>query len=383
MPTIPSLPASGSTSWYSHYTALDTTARRPLGGIMVRLSDFSGASDDAKLTAAMAYCAAQTYRGITILLDESKTYSFSTKQPLYTGFSIMGSFQPHDQDRSGNPTTQEINLGTTGGWFYLNQSQTFSCSFVGLTLNGGSGQRLLDGHASNVLWTSNFRDITAVNLGNVLGSVSTKLLNTAICLDGFWNVNNIQERAWVLGGSDSRLSFSMALIDSPGDAGQFAGATSLLEYSSQAKTPTRNLYITAEGNHSGIYIGSGSSEHLTFTDCTIEGRNAGSPSDGRLVRVQGTNSRVTFRDCWLAYAMANPGTHTGVVQVDGGSVLLDGCTYERATGVAETVPLLAATAGHQIVKNIRTLGSWTGKPRVRITGTATVDADDSVTVVTV
>jgi hypothetical protein len=381
MPTIPSLPASGSTSWYSHYTALDTTARRPLGGIMVRLSDFSGASDDAKLTAAMAYCAAQTYRGITILLDEAKTYSFSTKQPLYTGFSIMGSFQPHDQDRSGNPTTQEINLGTSGGWFYLNQSQTFSCSFKGLTLNGGSGQRLLDGHASNVLWTSTFRDITAVNLGNVLGSEATKLLNTAITLDGMWNINNIQERAWVLGGSDSRLAFSMALIDSP-NSGTFAGADYLLEYSSQAKTPTRNLYITAEGIHQAIYIGSGSSEHLTFTDCTIEGRNAGAPSNGRLVYVQGTNSRVTFRDCWLAYAMASPGTHTGVVQAAGGSVLLDGCTYERATGVAETVPFFHATAGSHIVRNIRTLG-FSGKPRVRITGTATVDADSTVDVVTV
>lgn len=382
MPNIPALPASGSTSWYSHYQALDDVARNPNGEIMVRLSDFAGANDDAKLTAAMSYCSSQTYRGITILLDEAKTYSFSTKQPLYSGFSIMGSFQPHDQDRSGNPTTHEIDLNMSGGWFYLNQSQTFSCSFRGLSLNGGASQRLVDGHASNVLWTSTFRDITAVNLGNVLGSSSTKLLNTACTIDGMWNVNNIQERAWCLGGSDSRIQPSMALIDSPGDAGQFASATYLLEYSSQSKTPTRNLYITAEGNHSGIYIGSGSSEHLTFTDCTIEGRNAGSPSDGRLVRVQGTNSRVTFRDCWLAYAMANPGTHTGVVQADGGSVLLDGCTYERATGVAESVPFFAATAGNHIVKNIRALG-FTGKPVVRITGTATVDADSSVTVVTV
>jgi hypothetical protein len=91
---------------------------------------------------------------------------------------------------------------------------------------------------------------------------------------------------------------------------------------------------------------------------------------------------VTLRDCWLAYAMASPGTHTGVGQADGGSVLIDGCTYERATGVAESVPFFAATAGNHIVKNMRTLG-FTGKPVVRITGTATVDADSSVTVVTV
>jgi hypothetical protein len=382
MPTIPTLPAAGNTSWYSHYTALDTVARRPVGGIMVRLSDFTGANDDAKLTAAMAYCAAQTYRGITILLDEAKTYNFSTKQPLYTGFSIMGSFQPHDQDRSGNPTTHEISLSTSGGWFYLNQSQTFSTSFVGLSLNGGASTRLLDGHATNVLWTSTFRDITAVNCGNVLGSVATKLLNTACVLDGFWNINNIAERAFVLGGSDTRLAFSQALIDSPGDAGQFASATYLMEYSSQAKTPTQNVYMTAEGNHAGIYIGSGSSEHLVFSDCVFEGRNAGSPSNGRLVYIQGTNSLVTFRDCWLAYAMASPGTHSGVIQAAGGQVLIDGCVYERATGVAESVPFFHATAGKHIVKNVRGLG-FTGKPTVRQTGTASITVDDSVTLVTV
>lgn len=382
MPSIPSLPAEGSTSWYSHYSALDDVARNPNGEIMVRLSDFAGADDDAKLTAAMSYCSAQTYKGITILLDEAKTYSFATKQPLYTGFSIMGGFMPHDQDRSGNPQANEISLSTSGGWFYLNQSQTFSCSFTNLTLNGGASQRLVDGHASNVLWTSTFRDITAVNLGNVLGSEATKLLNTACVLDGFWNVNNIRERAWVLGGSDTRLAFSQALIDSPNTSPTYDAATYLLEYSSQSKTPTRNVYLTAEGIHSGIYIGSGSSEHLTFTDCTVEGRNAGAPSNGRLVRVQGTNSIVTFRDCWFAYAMASPGTHTGVIQADSGSVLIDGCTYERATGVAETVPFFAASAGNHIIRNVRSLG-FTGKPRVQQSGTATIDADSSVTLVVV
>jgi hypothetical protein len=381
MPNIPSLPPSGNTSWYSHYAALDDAVRQE-GEIMRRLSDFAGANDDAKLTAALTYAAAQTYKP-TILLDEAKQYSFSTKQPLFSGLSLRGSFAPHDQDRSGNPQANEISLsGVTGGWFYLNQANTYSVTMQGLTLNGGSGNRLVDGHASNVLWTSVFRDITAVNLGNVLGSEATKLLNTAITLDGFWNVNNIQERAWVLGGSDSRLAFSMALIDSPGDANQFPNADFLLEYSSQSKTPTRNLYITAEGNHSGIYIGSGSSEMITFSDCVIEGRNAGSPSDGRLVYVQGTNSIVTLRDCWLAYAMAAPPAgHDGVVEATSGKVLMDGCTYERATGVAESVPLFYASGGKHIIRNIRSIG-FTGLPTVRQSVAGLIDADSSVTVVT-
>lgn len=350
----------------------------------VMLSSFAGADDDAKLTAAMAYASSQSYKP-TIVLDEARNYNFSTKQPLYTGFAIAGGRRGKDQPRSGNPIPTECTLGSgmAGGWFYLNQSQTFSCSFEGLSLDGGSGRRLIDGHASRVLWTSTFRDISAVNLSNVLGSrtpTDLKLLLTACGFDGFWNINNIGDRAFCVGGSDNRFNFTQALIDAPSSG--YPDATSLIEWSSMAKTPVRNLYVTAEGPHAAMYIGDGSSEHLTFTDCTFEGRNAGAPSQGRLIRVTGSNSLVTLRDCWLAYAMSSPPAgHSGYIHAANGKVLVDGCVFERATGVAESVPIFYAAAGKHVIRNVRTIG-FTGLPVVRQAVAGLIDADSSVTVTT-
>src|SRR5690606_29835183 len=127
----------------------------------IPLSSFSGGDDDAKLTNAMSYAASLTSKGVTIVLGENKQYTFSTKHPLYSGFSIRGASRPTDQLRSGNPNSNNVRVRPSGGWFYLNQSQTFSCSFQGLMIDGTSSTRLIDGHSSRVLWTSVFRDITS------------------------------------------------------------------------------------------------------------------------------------------------------------------------------------------------------------------------------
>jgi hypothetical protein len=98
-----------------------------------------------------------------------------------------------------------------------------------------------------------------------------------------------------------------------------------------------------------------------------------------------------FRDCWIAYAMASPSTpghsptDAGVIHHSGGGLLVTGCTYDRATGVAETVPFVYAnSSGPTRVNNIFIAGrggAWTGLPRVLDVGSGTVTADASVTVV--
>ena len=65
--------------------------------IEVALSSFAGATDDAKLAAFMSYAAAQTYKGVTVVLDEDRSYTVNDQQPLYSGFSIRGSARPADQ----------------------------------------------------------------------------------------------------------------------------------------------------------------------------------------------------------------------------------------------------------------------------------------------
>jgi hypothetical protein len=387
MTTIPALPASGNTSWYSHYSALDAVARKSTNDVEVPLSSFSGANDDAKLSAFMSWAAAQTYKGITVFLDENRLYQFSTTQNLYNGFSIRGIARPQDQPRSSMPIGQRVDVNVSNnGWFALNQSQTFGCSFQGLSIDGNSTNRLVQGHASNVLWTTTFRDLALQNIQNVLGSTSQKLLMTACTIDGFWNANNLYAPGFVIGGSDNFISPSLMLIDSPP---AFRSVSSyLMDFNYMSNTHVKHLYMTAE-SASGIYIsGNNSNGCLWFTDSVIEGRNNTDYCAGALIKQTGGVS--VFRDLRLANAMGNPtisggNNDQGVIHVSGGTLLVSGCIYEKQSSVAESTPFIYATGASTRVRvrNILTYdGTWTGKPVAYQTQAGLIDADNSVTVVT-
>jgi hypothetical protein len=353
-------------------------------GTEVWFSTLSGVDDDAKLASfmsAQSALATGQLHGKTLVLDEARTYTFNTQQTLYNGFSIRGAIRPQDQLRSSLPVGNRINLRMTGGWFTLNQATTFGCSFQNLTMDGTSSNRLVEGHATNVLWTSVFRDISCQNAAGVLGSSTQQLLLTACTIDGWWNVNNVQNRALHFGGSDNRFMPSEFLLDSPPELMPDTGF--LMGVQSFSKSHYQNFYITAEG-HSGISV-AGTGDLVTFQNFAIEGRNAGAPCLGALVRVTGS-TQVTIRDSWLAYCMTNPAVpargDAGYVHATAGKVLLDGCVFQRATGVAETVPIFYASGGGKhIIRNVRTVG-FTGLPVVQQSTSGLIDADSSVTLVT-
>ena len=344
----------------------------------LRLAEFDGVDDDARLDAAIAYARAQTMRGIPIVLDEPRDYRISRPHEVFSGFCLTGSARPQDQARSSMPIANRV-LVRTDAAFTLPKGNTFGICLQNLSLDGSSSSTLLAGRSDAVLWTSVFRDLSAQNFGSLFGSISQKLLNTACTFDGWWNINNVRSRAWVLGGSDTTIIPSMMLIDSPpallGDT-QF-----LIEFSSQSKMPMQNLYVSAEGHSAARWTGG--SDRTVVSGGRFEGRNAGAPCKGALIRIEGSD--VTLRDCWLAYAMAAPSAtgrnDAGVVHVTGGSVLLDGIDYERASGVAESVPLLYASGGRVRVRNVNGRG-FSGKPVVRQAKAGLIDADSSVTVVT-
>lgn len=342
----------------------------------VPLSAFVGFTDDDRLSGFMSWAAAQTMRGITVVLDEARAYTFARQQPLYSGFSIRGSGRPQDQARSSMPVGQRVDVRTPGGWFTLAQPQTFGVSIQGLSIDGSPGSRLVEGHPSHVLWTSVFRDLSVQNAGGVLGSSGQKLLNTACCVDGWWNVNNVRDRAFHLGGSDTNVKPSEMLLDSPSTLMPASGY--LMSFESQSKGEISGLYVTAEG-HSGLSLSGG--RGVRVLNNTIEGRNAGAPSPGALVRISG--GAWWFRDNVLNFAMTDPGAtgrdDKGVVHITSGQVLLDGISYEKADAASTTTPLVYAASGQVRIRNVFAEGF---RPTVRQATEGLIDADDTVVVVT-
>lgn len=414
-----SFPPSTHTHAIADVTGLQTAlsaAGGSFSGTFIKFSTLSGANDDAKLASAITAYQSVSLKGRTILLDENRDYTFTTQVTMPNGFSLQGTFRPQDQARSSLPLGNRILLRMAGassgkGLFKINGTSTFGCSFTNLSIDADANSCLIDGSEDNggVLWTSTFRDISMQNGKSVLGYTGNKLMVTACTIGGFWNINNIRDCAWNLGGSDFIANPEMMLVDSPPELLSFNNA--LMKFDFMTNMHFRGVYCTAEGHAALIITGSNStSTALWFEDCpAIEGRNATHPSPGALVRVEG--GQIMLRGNRYAYGMANPAlitsrTDKGVIHVAGGNVTITDSVYERGNvvtawnpsanptptvggEVTEDVPFVYVAAGAKVrVRNVVGIGpssgarSWVGKPVVKQAVAGSADVDSSVTLVT-
>lgn len=371
----------------------------PAGGtpaplaVQRRLSEFYQASDtdDQTLQRFMDYAGAQTFKP-EVLFDEARRYTVSADHVLYPGFAMAMGYRPgQDQPRTSKPFPNELYLGGSGvGGFSLPTGETHGCSFRNMVLDGSAASTLIKGHNASpyrVLWTSLFRDISAQNIGCVIGTPNgAKTLLTACTFDGAWNINNIQYRAFNSGGSDTKFAFSQALIDSPGNT-FLADSAYLLRWDAMQKSPIQHLYLTAD-RHSGMEC-LFSGDLQVVSKSIFEGRNENTPCYGALVRGSG-NSVWAFENCFFGYAMTNPAAtgrnDGGYIHWVGGSCRIEGGQFKPAAvglyagGVIP--PLAYFDGGRHIVKSIQVRDA-TVKPRVVLANGATCESDGTVTVQTV
>lgn len=401
--TLPTNITTGQSGHVGHHNAIHQRvagleAAPPgttnLGG--VTLESFTGATDDAKLGAAMTYAQTQTYKPPILLLENRVYGPFTTPRELFSGAKILGGPGFSNQYRSALSTPQRVDVNVTGGGAWLrmpSSGNVFDVEISRLSFYSQSSTTDFLGGGGGVLWTSLIRDVGFSLFRHVLGSPTAKLLNTVLQCDGWWNVNNSRGVAMTLGGSDSAFWPQGCLLDSPTSITDSGNVPYHLWFDYQEKSSVGPMFITAEGIPAGIRItGSRTAGALIFHSGTrIEGRNSTASSRGSVVRQEGGVS--TFRDSWLSYGYSSPGTsgrssEGGVVSVLGGEALFDGCFYSRAgsAGVAETVPWIYASGSNTKVRvrNARTVddgGTWTGLPRVTAANGASVSVDDSVTVI--
>lgn len=350
----------------------------PSAGVgQIALDSFSGANDDAKLAAAMAYASAQTYKPAIML--SNRQYTFATSTTPYDGMAIIGTEPTHDQNRAGNVLGCVVKLQTSGAWLAWASGTlihnvtlsklSFDCSSTASVCTSGGAR----------MWK--MEDISFQNGVSVLGNDSSNWTHDTCVFTGVWNVNNVRQAAFHLGGSDSRFSPTQLLLDSPSNT-FMADSDFLVRLDSLNTTNIQNWYVTCE-RHSGFLITGGQSMLPNrITHCDIQGRNATAPCFGSLIRC---NSDIIIADNEFSFAMSNPSAtgrnDGGVLHFYGGNSLVTNCSYKLADGVAAAVPFIYVEAGATVrVNNI--LGDGF-KPVVAAESGATVHADDSVTVVAV
>jgi hypothetical protein len=351
------------------------------------IDDYTATGDDNKLTPALAAAAAATYPPVITFGNRQHTFN-TVDRAFFDGLRIEGppgSANPEHATQTKMPC--RVHLSMTGSWFtMIGSTSYYSVYFGSLPLTGGSqatflGQGAGTGSLRNLL----LRDISAVNLKTVLGTQATKLLLTSPTFDGAWDINATYNGAVHIGGSGEGILWPAGgLFDGGGSAYTAAGssvgqATIWLDGFEFASIGP--IFVTCEDDWEGLRISGAAYNTSTgnqggpvrISGATIEGRNAGAPCYGAVCRVLG--GIAMFRGCSFlhglssAAAMGHSPTDAGVVDVQTGAVAyFDGCSFDRYTGQAETVPMVYVRSGAAVrMENTYVTakgGVWTGLPRI-------------------
>jgi hypothetical protein len=351
-PEIPALDAEVA-RLTAQVAALGAAPPAPVGSGtpgVIEVDSFPGATDDDKLAAALAHAAAQTNKP-TVRFRHGKT-TLARTVTAFTGMKLIGAGGgvSVEQPRSNNPYATLVDFkGTdpTKPWIAFPSGQTFGVYLGHMAINGTSSSTIVGSASSSaVAWTSVFADLGMANQRHAFGTPAQKLLLTACTFAGHHNnIANSRGDAITVGGSDNEFWMGgTCLMDSPTTLN--TGVGSLFHASHLQKTNIGGLYITCEGTPTGIRVTGGSSTApVTFWGPRVEGRNAGQPSTGPVIRVEGGS--VNILAPWLAYSL------TETVRVTGGDVLIDGATFAPATNTPSTAPAVAQSGGTLRVVNAR------------------------------
>lgn len=382
----------------------------------LNVNEFAGATDDLKLTAAIAAEAAiRTATGSigNLYLCGGKTWTFLTPRTItWSGFKLTGPPGPTADETRGSPSPYDggVRVRTDCGgtpWITFaddtntSGSGTYSHYIGNLNFEAvGSGEQW--GATSATMRTSVFENLSFTEYEHVMGRPGASWSATAMQTQGWWYVNNARGPSFVLGGSDNIWWSEGMLIDSPSaymgswaDSASNNGEEFHIHFDHMEKSIVGPMYMTLRERLGGILISgnNGTDGQLVLTGLRVEGQNNGTPAYGCLLRQMGGGTVI--RDSWFAYGMSNPAAgplgnatyNKGIIECYGGKMLLDGNWYARnvTPAVAETVPFIYNNGGEVRACNIMRSNSdgaatWVGRPRVmHVSGTTTVDGFNTST----
>lgn len=404
--TIATALVAGSNVTITPNDASDTITIAASGGggahpaNQVYLSELAGADVAAKVA---TYVSTYLGQGVTaykpgLILDTLGAIdTFSTQQQIQHGFTLVGPEWVQDQERAQNPLPNSLRIRSTGGaWLTLptdpngagsSDKRVYGVSLRNLSLDNQASYGLVHPHSTTQLSVFSLHSISSVNGGRILGNSTTKQLLTFGSFSGDWNVNNIQDTAFNVGGSDTWLTPTKFNFDT---GNLLPVAKYMAIFGGLSNSFVKNWYVTAEGAAFAQITGGISDNSLHFSDCVIEGRNDNGTeySPGALARISGGQGR--FHHLRSAFAMTAPTTSgrtpadAGVYHLTGGDWTFEGIDYQKASGVAETTPLVYASGSSTVVRVrdvVATGATWTGKPVVQVASGATAYVDDTVDVV--
>jgi hypothetical protein len=205
-------------------TAVSSPIGAPLSSFSTTAPGLSG--DDARLYNydQARRTAGSGLHGYPVVLDQSRVYTFNVPLAISDGFCMIGSVRPTDQATGSKPIATQVNLrlASSGGWLTVPNGFIEGVGLVGIAFDANANSRVIQAGGSSTNMTAcTFRDLSYQNGPGLFGTLAQHLPITISTLEGFGNFNNLRERAFHLGGSDSAIDFTRANIDTHGDPADF------------------------------------------------------------------------------------------------------------------------------------------------------------------
>jgi hypothetical protein len=330
---------------------------------VVQLDAYAGATDDDKLTAVLADV--QKQARIPAIQFPARSVSLSQTRTYFNGMKLSGpgcNGPKNLELASGSLVTHKVtlNVGNGASSWMVGSGSVYDVFVGGHAFQAGNPSAQFWHHPTGTLYACQFDNLNLYK--HAFGMPTAKCLMTQVVFSGHWTVLGNTDTAFTMGGSDNSLwmgGYCNLSSSSAGGGGKYQMICDML-----GKTDVGKVYITADSNWRGLWCRYNSSK-LNFYGGEFEGRNAGVPCAGNLIRVEGGN--VAFFGPWIGYGMSAPATtEHGLIEVTGGNVLINRPTYGRGN-TAETVPLIYVSGGKaEVCSAVGAAGqSWIGVPRVK------------------
>jgi hypothetical protein len=363
------------------------------------LDSFSGATDDDKLTAALSYATQQTQK--PAIMWPNRLVTFTQPRQMFSGMHlggppVVGLQNVEISSGALNLTRVRLNVGTeSGAWLVppTGGGSVYDVTVRDLSFEStnAASQFMYYPVASGTVYGASLHNLDFQGFVHVLGSRTNPLSFTLSSCTGLWNMTTAKGTQVCIAGSDNLSLWTGGLCNiGPAGDNSTPGNGEYLVSIQTAKSNWGGLYITSDDGFRALELAGTDSFQVgnRLRGFVLEGRNAGDPCLGSLVRCSGGGWELDGFD--LNYAMSSPASFTdhtdkGYITVTGGSLFLNCGTTDRATGVAESVPVVYASGGEVIAtrwKRCTKGGSWTGRPVVQQATAGLVLASDSTVTVT-
>ncbi len=268
-PLLPANWATGNTFTAANENLVENSANWAQGG-RVYLDSFAGANDDAKLTAALSYAAAQTH--IPAIVFPARNISFSTGGRIpFNGMKLVGPpgcIGPKNLELGIKLANHVITLsvGVDASAWFNGTADTYNVYMEGLAIqNGGSSQ--FWNQASGTLYASEFKSLTFYGMTHIFGSATAKCNMMQVGFTGMWQVIGGVGLQFYLGGADCNLW--MNGYCNFGNGGSGAGAYAVT-FETLSSSNIGYFYITNLGGWAGMLL-SGTGTGTSFHGGTYEG----------------------------------------------------------------------------------------------------------------